>query len=67
MYTLNLPCSYKKMKFIADTPYKVRYTKDVKINVLNKWLNIQLFSLKPIWNAKYYFEGGVSLWVQELS
>lgn len=36
LYTLNTPCSYKKMKFIADIPYKVRYTKDVKINVLNK-------------------------------
>lgn len=55
------------MKFIADNMYIVWYTKDVKINVLNKWLNIQLFSLKPIWNAKYYFEGGVSLWVQELN
>ena len=33
---LSLPCSYKKMKFIADIPYKVRYTKTVKMNVLNK-------------------------------
>lgn len=64
---LILPCSYKKMKFIADILYIVRYTKAVKMNVLNKWLNIQPFSLKPIRNTRYYFEGGVSLWVQELN
>lgn len=55
------------MKFIADILYKVRYTKTVKMSVLNKWLKIQPFSLKPIRNTRYYFEGGVSLWVQELN
>lgn len=58
---------YKKIHFGADILYKMRYTKTVKMNMLNKRLNVQLFSLKPIWNTRYYFEGGVSLWVQELS